>query len=53
MSEQLPAFCSLRSKKAAEEPFGTASIGDAWLLLEYARPWSAKAFSESALPEAV
>lgn len=53
MSEQLPAFCSLRSKEAAEKPFGTASIGDAWLLLEYARPWGAKAFSESALPEAV
>jgi len=53
MSEQLPAFCSLRSKEAAEETFGTASIGDAWLLLEYARPWGAKAFSESALPEAV
>jgi hypothetical protein len=53
MSEQLPAFCSLRSKEAAEQAFGTASTGDAWLLLEYARPWSPKAFNESALPEAV
>ena len=53
MFEQLPAFCSLRSQEAAEQPFGTASTGDAWLLLEYARPWGAKAFSESALPEAV
>ena len=53
MFEQLPAFCSVQSKEAAEKAFGTASIGDAWLLLEYAQPWGAKAFSESALPEAV
>lgn len=53
MSEQLPGFCSVRSKEAAEKTFGTASMGDAWLLLEYARPWGTKAFSESALPNAV
>ena len=53
MFEQLPAFCSLQSKEAAEKTFGTASMGDAWLLLEYARPWGAKAFRESALPKAV
>jgi len=53
MFEQLPAFCSVQSQEAAEKAFGTASIGDAWLLLEYAQPWGAKAFSESALPEAV
>jgi hypothetical protein len=28
-------------------------MGDAWLLLEYAQPWGARAFRESALPEAV
>jgi hypothetical protein len=53
MSEQLPAFCSVQSKKAAENVFGTASMGDAWLLLEYARPWGSKAFSESTLSNAV
>ena len=53
MFDQLAAFCSVRSREADEEAFGTASIGDAWLLLEYPRPWSAKAFSESALPKAV
>jgi hypothetical protein len=53
MFEQLPGFCSVRSKEAAEETFGTASMGDAWLLLEYARPWGLKAFDESAIPKAV
>src|SRR5215216_7697196 len=53
MFEQLPGFCSVRSKEATEEVFGTASMGDAWILLEYARPWGAKAFDESALPKAV
>ncbi len=51
MFEQLHAFCSLRSRKADEQAFGTASMGDAWLLLEYARPWGTKAFHESALPK--
>lgn len=53
MFEELPAFCSVRSQEASEKTFGTASTGDAWLLLEYARPWGAKAFRESALPNAV
>lgn len=53
MFEELTAFCSLRSKEAAETTFGTASTGDAWLLLEYARPWGPKAFRESAIPNAV
>jgi len=53
MFDELPAFCSIRSKEAAETTFGTASTGDAWLLLEYARPWGAKAFRESTLPKAV
>ncbi len=44
------AFCSVRSKKADEQAFGTASMGDAWLLLEYTRPWGTKAFRDSALP---
>jgi len=53
MFDELPAFCSVRSKEASEETFGTASTGDAWLLLEYARPWGAKAFRDSTLPKAV
>ena len=53
MFDELLAFCSVRSKEASEETFGTASTGDAWLLLEYARPWGAKAFRESTLPKAV
>jgi hypothetical protein len=53
MSETLSGFCSLRSKEATEKVFGTASMGNAWLLLEYAQPWGAKAFSESAIPKAV
>ena len=53
MFDELIAFCSVRSKEAAETTFGTASTGDAWLLLEYARPWGAKAFRESTLPKAV
>lgn len=53
MFEQLSAFCSLRSREATEKVFGTASMGEAWLLLEYPQPWGAKAFSESAIPPAV
>ncbi|HKR22271.1 MAG TPA: sucrase ferredoxin [Pyrinomonadaceae bacterium] len=53
MVEQLPVFCSVQSQEAAEKTFGTASMGDAWLLVEYARPWGAKAFRDSELPKAV
>ena len=53
MFDELLAFCSIRSRKASEEAFGTASTGDAWLLLEYARPWGAKAFRESTIPKGV
>lgn len=53
MFEKPSAFCSVRSKEAAEKPFGTASMGDAWLLIEYTQPWGTKAFHESALPKAL
>lgn len=53
MFEELTAFCSVRSRVAAEKTFGTASMGDAWLLLEYAQPWGARAYHESAIPQAV
>lgn len=53
MLDTLSAFCSLRSREATEKVFGTASMGDAWLLLEYPRPWGSRAFSESTLPKAV
>ncbi|HEU4712519.1 MAG TPA: sucrase ferredoxin [Pyrinomonadaceae bacterium] len=53
MFQELTVFCSVQSQEAAEKAFGTASMGDAWLLLEYARPWGAKAFRESELPKTV
>ena len=53
MFEDPARFCSVRSKEAAEGVFGTASTGDAWLLVEYAQPWGSRAFRESALPKAV
>src|SRR5947208_1186341 len=53
MLDQLAAFCSIRSQEAEENAFGTASMGDAWLLIEYPQPWGARAFRESALPKAV
>jgi len=53
MFDELAAFCSLRSQEAEENAFGTASMGDSWLLIEYPRPWGARAFHESALPKAV
>ena len=53
MFEELSAFCSVRSRGATEEVFGTAAMGDAWLLLEYRQPWAAKAFSESVIPKVV
>lgn len=53
MSKPIPAFCALRSKEANEKAFGTASIGDVWLLLEYRGPWGVKAFRESTVSHIV
>jgi hypothetical protein len=46
-------YCSALSREASEQPFGTASTADAWLLLEYSSAWGARAFQESHLTSAV
>jgi hypothetical protein len=46
-------YCSVLSREASEQPFGTASTADAWLLLEYSSAWGARAFQESHLTAAV
>jgi hypothetical protein len=42
-------YCALSSREAVEKTYGTASVGDTWLLVEYRQAWGAKAFQESAL----
>lgn len=42
-------YCSEVSRKAAERTFGTASIGDVWLLIEYPFAWEPRAVEDSAL----
>lgn len=46
-------YCSELSSGAAEQPHGTASTGEVWLLVEYPRAWGAKALEESDLSRAV
>ena len=46
-------YCAALSVQAEEQPFGTASTGDVWLLLEYTQAWGARAFQESNLPRPV
>ncbi|HEX8920551.1 MAG TPA: sucrase ferredoxin [Pyrinomonadaceae bacterium] len=46
-------YCSELSREVREQPFGTASTADAWLLLEYSSAWGARAFQESQLTRAV
>jgi hypothetical protein len=46
-------YCSALSREANEQPFGTASTADAWLLLEYSSAWGTRAFQESQLTRAV
>lgn len=47
----LPAsiYCSALSRQKSENVYGTASVGDVWLLVEYSRPWGARALQDSAL----
>jgi hypothetical protein len=45
--------CSLRSLELDEPLFATATETQVYFLLEYNRAWSAKAFDESDLPQAV
>lgn len=53
MIGQSPFFCSDLSRDAGEQAFGTASIGDVWLLLEYPRAWERKAVEASTLSASV
>ncbi|HYE65716.1 MAG TPA: sucrase ferredoxin [Pyrinomonadaceae bacterium] len=46
---QYPFYCSELSRRAAEKTYGTASVGDVWLLVEYPYEWKPKAFQESEL----
>lgn len=47
-------FCAEQSLAAGESLAGTAvNSTDRWIVLEYERPWAAKAFEDSELPPAV
>jgi hypothetical protein len=42
-------YCSDLSRLTAETSFGTASIGEVWLLLEYREAWGTHALQDSSL----
>jgi hypothetical protein len=46
-------YCSELSRQRGEPPYGTASVGDVWLLIEYPYWWSKNAFADSAIPTEV
>jgi hypothetical protein len=46
-------LCCDYSRQAGEQLFATATRADVWLLLEVNRPWGARAFEESDLPQPV
>ena len=46
-------YCSELSRHDAEKPYGTASTGEVWVLLEYSRGWNARAFEDSDLSATV
>jgi hypothetical protein len=50
---QRPFYCSALSLAAGEDVFGTASVGDFWVLVEYAAPWTPRALEGSTLPAEV
>jgi hypothetical protein len=52
MSEPL-FFCSELSRGFAEKTFGTASVGNVWLLIEYPSWWGPHALHDSSLSPAV
>jgi hypothetical protein len=52
MSQQF-FYCSELSRGAAEKTFGTASVGNAWLLIEYPYGWGSEALPDSSLSPAV
>jgi hypothetical protein len=42
-------YCSELSRGVNERAFGTASVGEVWLLVEYTEPWGPKALRDSNL----
>ncbi|HZH30104.1 MAG TPA: sucrase ferredoxin [Pyrinomonadaceae bacterium] len=42
-------YCSDLSRASGERSFGTASVGEVWLLVEYREAWGAHALQDSAL----
>ena len=46
-------YCSDLSRASGERSFGTASVGEVWLLVEYREAWGAHALEDSALPAEV
>lgn len=42
-------YCSQLSQSVSENTFGTASVGEVWLLVEYTEPWGPKALGDSRL----
>lgn len=43
-------FCAQLARQAGESIFGTATQANTWFLLEYRRPWRAKAVTDNRLP---
>ncbi|HZG54484.1 MAG TPA: sucrase ferredoxin [Pyrinomonadaceae bacterium] len=46
-------YCSELSRASGERSFGTASVGEVWLLVEYREAWGAHALADSMLPAGV
>jgi hypothetical protein len=46
-------YCSQLSRNVEEQAFGTASVGEVWLLVEYTEPWGPKALDDSSLSREV
>jgi hypothetical protein len=46
-------YCSQLSRNVEENTFGTASVGQVWLLVEYTEPWGSQALEESSLSKEV
>jgi hypothetical protein len=46
-------YCSELSRQRGEPHYGTASVGDVWLLIEYPYWWGKNAFADSTIPAEV
>jgi hypothetical protein len=46
-------YCSQLSRGVEENTFGTASVGEVWLLIEYTEPWGPHALNDSGLSREV